>query len=147
MTLPRRNDQRRTGAALMWVLVILAVLSVTSATAVWQIGAARRGLALRHNRLQAVWLARSGCELAAARLLADPEGYTGESIETIADAKVKIAVERDASRPDAYRVRCEARYPVGDRSEVSRSTSRLVTRRTDGDRRTIEMTLIEVDEP
>src|SRR5215212_5186987 len=103
----RHCHSRRSGAAIMWALVVLAVLAVTTATAAWQFGAARRGLAWRHDRLQAEWLARSGCELAAARLLAGPADYTGETVEPIPDAKVVIVVEKDA-KPDTFRVRCEA---------------------------------------
>ena len=140
-------DRRRSGAALMWALVVLAVLSVTSATAVWQIGAARRGLALRHNRLQAVWLARSGCELAAARLLADPAEYTGETVELVPDGKVRITVEKDATKPGIFRVRSEATYPVGERSEVSRAIGRLVTRRTEGERSKVELSPADDESP
>jgi hypothetical protein len=134
------NQCRRTGAVLLWALIVLSVLAVTSATAAWQIGAARRGLTLRQNRLQAEWLARSGCELAAARLLADPAGYTGESVELIPEATVRVTVEKDADKPDTYRVRCETNYPVGDRTELSRAATRRVTIRTDGGRRKVEMT-------
>jgi hypothetical protein len=125
---------------MVWALVVLAVLAVTTATAAWQFGAARRGLAWRHNRLQAEWLARSGCELAAARLLADPADYTGETVELIPEAKVVVVVEKDAAKPDTFRVRCEASYPVGERTEVSRAVVRTVTRHADGDRTRIEMT-------
>jgi hypothetical protein len=136
------NDRRpsRSGVAILWALVVFAVLGVTSATAAWQFGAARRELARRSNRLQTVWLARAGCELAAARLLADPAGYTGETVAPIPDAEVKITVEKDAAKPDTYRVRCEASYPVGERGTVSRVVTRTATRRTDGGKTRLEMT-------
>jgi hypothetical protein len=133
---------RRSGIAILWALVVLAVLGVTSATAAWQIGAARRALEWRHHRLQAQWLARAGCELAAARLLADPAGYAGESVEPITDGQVHIVVEKDPAKPDTYRVRCEATYPVGDRAAASRAVTRSMTRRTDGGTTRIEVTAI-----
>jgi hypothetical protein len=130
---------RRSGAALLWALVVLGVLAVTSATAVWQIGAARRGLSLRQNRLQAVWLARSGFELAAGRLLADPADYSGETLELVPESRVRVIVEKDSTQPDTYRVRAEATFPVGDRTEVSRSLTRRIAIRADGDRKRIEV--------
>ena len=138
MTL-RDRDRRRSGAALLWALVVLGVLSVTSATAVWQIGAARRGLTLRQNRLQTVWLARSGFELAAARLQADSADYSGETLELVPESRVRVIVEKDPTQPDTYRVRSEATFPVGDRTEVSRSLTRRIAIRTDGDRKRIEV--------
>jgi hypothetical protein len=51
-----------------------------------------------------------------------------------------VTVEKDVDKPDTYRVRCEASYPVGDRSEVSRAAARRVTIRTDGGQRNAEMT-------
>src|SRR4051794_32206460 len=119
MTMGSRSSAR-SGAALLWALVILAVLAVTSATSAWQFGAPRRTLAIRQNRLQTVWLARSGCELAAARLAADPTVYTGETVAPIEDAEVKITIEKDAEKPETFRVRCEANYPVDQRGTVSR---------------------------
>lgn len=130
---------RRSGAALLWALVVLGVLSVTSATAVWQIGAARRGLNLRQNRLQTVWLARSGCELAASRLLADPADYRGETLEPVPESRVRVTVEKDPTQPGTFRVRSEATFPVGDRNEVARSLTRRIAIRAEGDRKRIEV--------
>src|SRR5205823_6183126 len=104
---------RRPGAALLWALVVLSVLGVTSAVAVREFGLARRQLAMRDQRLQAEWLARSGAELAAARLLED-ESYTGETVEPIPNGPVRIAVETDAAKPGSYRILCEVHYPADD---------------------------------
>jgi type II secretory pathway component PulK len=134
-----RNGRKRSGAALLWALVVLAVLGVTLATAASQFTAARRGLDQRSNRLQTVWLARAGCELAAARLLADATGYAGETVAPIADAEVKITVEKNATKADTYRVRCEASYPVGQRGTVLRVVTRTVTRRTDAGTTRVEL--------
>jgi type II secretory pathway pseudopilin PulG len=139
MTITGRRTPR-SGAAILWALVVLAVLSVMTATAAWQFGAARRGLEQRQNRLQAVWLARAGCELAAAGLLTDPDGYTGKTAEPIPDGRVTITVEKASADPDTYHVRCEANYPVGDRAEVSKSATRTVIRRTDGGKPRVEVT-------
>jgi len=134
---PNGNRTRRCGVALLWAVVILAVLGVMMATAAWQFAAARRGLAARHNRLQAQWLARSGCELAAARLLADPADYAGEVVEPVPDGQVRITVEKD--KADTFRVRCEARYPVGDNAAAMLTVRRTATRRGDGDNARIEL--------
>lgn len=128
----------RSGAAMIWALIVLSVLGVTSAMAAKQVAMTRRALDLRQNRLQAVWLARGGAELAAARLLAGGD-YAGESVEPIPEGQVRITVEKDRDKPDAYRVRCEARYPAGDRREVSVALTRTATRRTDGGKVSVEL--------
>src|SRR5439155_4435299 len=61
----------------------------------------------RQNRVQALWLARSGGELAAARLLTDPDGYVGEVVELIPEGHVRIVVQPDPGRPDTFHIRCE----------------------------------------
>jgi hypothetical protein len=129
----------RSGIAAFWALVVLSVLAVTSAAAAWQFAAVRRTLEGRQHRLQAIWLARSGAELAAARLLADPDGYTGETVEPIPESRVQITVQKDPARPETYRVRCEARYPVDGPGTVEHAVTRTVTRRTEGAKTRVEM--------
>ena len=121
----------RSGLALLWALIVLTVLGATTAAACWQFAAARRALEARQNRLQALWLARSGVEIAAARLLTDPDGYTGELVEPIPEAQVRITVQKDPDRPDTYQIRCEARYPASGSGSVERLVTRTATRRTD----------------
>src|SRR5205823_10754718 len=116
MNPPRVSVRRRprSGIAVLWALVVLSVLGVMGASVAWHFVAVRRTLAGRQHRIQALWLARSGAELAAARLLADPDGYTGEAVEPIPDGQVRITVAKDPARPNGYRIRCEAHYPAGD---------------------------------
>src|SRR5947209_15189026 len=106
------SGRRRAGVALLWAMIVLGVLGIMSAAAAWQFVSARRVLERRQHKVQALWLARSGGELAAARLLADPNGYAGEEVEPVPEGRVKITVQKDAARPDGYRIKCEAQYPV-----------------------------------
>jgi hypothetical protein len=115
----------------MWVLVILTVLAATSATAAWQFTTGRRTLERRQNRIQAIWLARAGGELAAARLLAEPDGYTGETVTPIAESRIHITVEKDAARANTYKIRCETRYPEDGPGSVSIALSWTATRQAD----------------
>jgi hypothetical protein len=126
-----RRKSPRSGVTVMWVLVILSVLAATSASAAWQFNIGRRTLERRQNRVQAIWLARSGAELAAARLLAGPDGYTGETVAPIAESRVRITVEKDAARPDFYKIRCEAQYPEDGPGAVGVALSWTATRRAD----------------
>ncbi len=130
--------QPRSGAALLWSLIVLSVLGVTSAMAVRQVAMARHALDQRQNRLQAVWLARGGAELAAARLLA-ADGYAGETVEPIPGGHVRITVEKDPAKADAYRVRCEARFPADDPRAVAVAIMRTATRRAEGGRVLVEL--------
>src|SRR6266496_2220235 len=106
-----RPSTSRRGAALMVAVVALAVVSVVSASVVWNCLAGRRLLDQRQHQLQAEWLARSGLELAAARLLADPAGYKGESVELIPGALVRIEVRTEQAAPNVFRVTSEGRFP------------------------------------
>jgi len=121
---------RRSGIAVIWVLIIFTVLAASSAAAAWQFSTGRRTLERRQNRVQAIWLARSGAELVAARLLAGPDDYTGETVAPIAESRVRISVEKDVARPDTYKVRCEAQYPEDGPGSVSVALSWSATRRT-----------------
>lgn len=129
---------RRSGVALLWALLVLSVLGVTSAVAVREFATARRTVAMQKNRRQAEWLARSGAELAVARLLSDDK-YPGETIEPIANGAVRIAVEKDAAKPDVYSIRCEVTFPTADYRAVHSTHTRTATRRTDGGKVTIDL--------
>jgi type II secretory pathway component PulK len=130
----------RSGIAVIWALVVLTLLGVTTAAATWQIAATRRALDGRQNRLQAVWLARSGVELAVARLLADPDGYTGEVVAPVPESEVRITVQKDPARTDTYQIRSEARYPTSGPGSIGQLLTRTATRRTDGPRVRVELT-------
>jgi hypothetical protein len=122
---------RRAGIAVIWVLVIFTVLAATSAAAAWQFTTGRRTLERRQHRVQVLWLARAGGELAAARLLSEPDGYTGETVAPIAESKVRITVEKDPARADTYKVRCDAQYPEDGPGSVSIALSWTATRKAD----------------
>ena len=130
----------RAGIAVFWALVVLSVLAVTTTAAAWQFTAARRAMENRLHKLQALWLARAGTELAATRLAADVEGYIGEEVEVVPDGPVRIAVEKDPARADAYRVKVEARYPASGPGTITHAVTRTATRRTDGGKVRVELT-------
>jgi type II secretory pathway pseudopilin PulG len=127
----RSRSERRSGIAVLWVLVIFTILAATSAAAAWQFSTGRRTLERRQNRVQAIWLVRSGAELAAARLLAEPDGYTGETVAPVAESRVRITVEKDPAKADTYTVRCEATYPEDGPGSVSIAQSWTATRRAE----------------
>ena len=120
----------RPGIAVMWALVILTVLALVSATAVWQMSAGRRALERRQNGLQALWLARSGAELAAERLMANAD-YSCESIALVMDSDLRIAVEKDPAAKDACRIRCESHYPAAGPGSMGKVLIWKATRRNE----------------
>jgi hypothetical protein len=105
----------------------------------WQSLAGRRLLDRRQNEIQAVWLARAGMELAAARLLTDPAGYTGESVELVPRSQIKIEVRSEPDAPNTYVVISEARYPTNLPRPVMRSLTSRFRRIVDKDRTRLEM--------
>lgn len=129
MTTTSRRGRR--AAACIWALVVMSLLGAVSATIAWHWLAARRTLAARHHALQAVWLARAGGELAAARLVADGDGYTGETVSPIPESEVTIEVRKESDRSDAFRIRCVATYPAGDSRAVCKAIGWTATRTSD----------------
>ena len=128
MTANRNSKLGRKGVAAVWALVVLAVVSAMSAAAVGQFAIARRQVDVHRNQLQAEWLARSGYELAVARILADPKEYTGETVTPIPKGDVKISVKKDSEMNGGFKVECEARYPVGEKGMVIRTAHHVVKR-------------------
>jgi len=114
----------------MWMLVVLSVLTVLMAVITWQVLANRRWLDRRQNQMQAVWLARSGLELAATRLLSNPAGYSGESLQLIPESEIRIEVQRGSDSANSYSVTSEARYPASGKAVVVRSLTRRLRRVT-----------------
>ena len=129
--MPAFRRRPRKGGAVMWALVVLTFVSAMSLAALGQFGTARRLLDTYAHRTQAAWLARSGVELAAARLLAEPDGYTGETVKPVPGSEVRIAVEKDPAEPDVYRVQCEARFPSDSRLAVRQLIRRTLKRVSD----------------
>lgn len=134
-----RAPQSRAGIASIWVLVVLSVLTVLAGTAAWQYLAGRRVLRDRQQALQATWLARSGVEIAAARLLADP-AYKGETLEPIPSSKVEVAIERLPGEGETYRVTATAQALASHKPHV-RTSSRTFRRVVDGDKVRVEVVI------
>lgn len=131
--------QPRRGIAAVWALVVLAVLTVVIGLITWQSVTGLRRADHRQAQLQALWLARSGVEWAAARLLTNPAGYTGETLELIPRSQVRIEVKRDPEKSDIFLVACAARYPIDERESVLRSQSRRLRRVVEKDRVRLEV--------
>lgn len=123
----------RRGVASIWALVVLSVLGLILAATTSQILANRRFLERRQHQIQSAWLAQAGVELAAARLLADPKGYEGESVELIPGSKVHIEVKVEPKTPEIFQVVSEAHYPATGNEMVSRQQTRRFRRVTDKD--------------
>jgi hypothetical protein len=123
----------RRGAALVVAVVALAVVAVLAAGITWNLAAGRRLLDQRQRQLQAEWLARAGVELAADRLLIEPSGYRGETVELLPGSQVRVDVRAEPGAPDVFRVTSDARFPNGGKESVRRSVTGLFRRtRRDG---------------
>lgn len=118
----------RAGIAAMWALVVLAVLTIVIGLIAWQSVTSLRQANHRQQQVQALWLARSGIERAAARLLTDSAVYQGESVELISRSEVRIEVKKDAKNANVFTITCEARYPTDERRPVARSMARRFRR-------------------
>jgi hypothetical protein len=126
-----RHSCRR-GSTLFIAVAALALVAVVMAAVCSQCMASRRLLERRHKQLQADWLARSGVELAADRLLTAPAGYQGETAEPILGARVRIEVSGDSGTDNVFHVTCEARY-AGDCGDAVLRWARRSFRRTTRD--------------
>lgn len=131
------SSMRRKGIVSIWVLVVLSVLAGLTATATWQYLVGRRVLRDRQHALQAGWLARSGIEIAAARLLTDPK-YRGETLELIDEGKVQVEIERLPGEAELFRINATAKVPASPKGHV-RSTSRTFRRVPDGEKVRLEV--------
>ena len=130
----------RRGLAAIWALVVLAVITVLMTLITWQSLAGLRQADRRDHQLQAEWLARSGLELAAARLLAAAD-FKGETLEPVPRSRVTISVETKPDAPGLFRVTSEARYPVEGRLSVVRTATREFRRVADKERTRVEVVL------
>lgn len=122
----------RRASALMIAMVALVVVAAVAAAITWQCLAGRRLLERRQNQLQAEWLARAGVELAADRLLTDPSGYKGETVEIVPEGRVRVEVRAEPGEANVFQVTSEARYPGEGRDAVLRSAHRSFRRVTRG---------------
>src|SRR3990167_3215890 len=107
------NRQPRRGMALIWALVVLAMTSFMIASITWQVLAHRRFLEHRQHRLQAQWLARSGLEIAAARLLDNPKPFVIDHRGLLPDSLVRITVA-PGKEPNTFVAAAAASYPESD---------------------------------
>ena len=123
-----RTRTPRRGVGSIWALVVLSVVSALSVAAVARFSAARREIDHARHRAQAEWLARSGYELAVAKILAKPDGYPGETLAPIPASELKIAVTTDPKDPALYTVVSTARYPLGDAKAAVQTVRRAVRR-------------------
>lgn len=128
MTLWRRPPRR--GAALILVLVTLGVIGAILATTAAQVRSGRLSIECRRHQLQAAWLARSGIELACAKLLPAPAGYAGETVEILSGGRVHVHVHTDPKDAERYRIESEARYPADSPNVVLRRCACTVRRVT-----------------
>lgn len=134
----RQCSATRRGVAAIWALVVLSVLTVVMALATWQTLAGHRQAERRQYQLQAEWLARSGVELAAARLLAAAD-YKGETVELMERGQVRITVQAEDKVPGMFRITVEARYPAEEKGVVLRTASRTFRRVTEKGRVRLEV--------
>ena len=129
----------RRGMALIGVLVALALVTALLAAIGVHLMANRRLAEHRQHQLQAEWLARAGVELGIARLLTDPDGYTGETVEPIPSSRVSIRVKKESGAANHFDVVSEAIYPASSRDRVARSLKCRVRRVIDSGRVRIEV--------
>jgi hypothetical protein len=128
----------RGGVATIWVLVVLSALVAVIATTTSTYVMVRRAQRNREYKLQSEWLARSGIELAAARLLADPKDYRGEKVQLIPNSQVEIEVKAEAD--GVFEVVSSARYPTYNGSKASERAQKRVFRRVvEGDKARLEV--------
>jgi type II secretory pathway pseudopilin PulG len=134
---------RRAGFGLIALLVALAIVTILMGTITAQIFINRKTADRRENQLQALWLARAGLEVAAAKLLSGTEDYRGEALELIPESTVRIEVQR---QKDTFHVRSEANYSAGSPQPVVRELNRTYRRVTEGKRVRLEV-VVETKTP
>jgi type II secretory pathway component PulK len=131
-----RDRLPRRGVSMMWALVIITVLAMMAATAAWQCMAGRSGIDQRQHQMEALWLARSGAELAAEQLRANSE-YQGETVALHPDTTCVITVTKEAD--GRFRIHSIARSPESGPGSVSREITRMAIKT--GDPATIKLDL------
>lgn len=130
-----RAPRPRAGIVSIWVLIVLTVLTGLAGTATWQYLTGRRVLRDRQQALQATWLTRSGIEIAAAHLLADP-AYRGETLTPVPNGTVEVKIERGEG--DTFRVTATGQA-LGSRQPHVRTSSRTFRRVLEGGKAKLEV--------
>jgi hypothetical protein len=128
--------------ALIFVVVVVMICSALLVSLTTQMVAAHRLLDRRERQQQSLWLARSGLERAAARLLQDPK-YRGETTDLIPLGEVRVTVVSDKKAADAFHITSEARFPKDLREHVVRSLTRSYRRLQDGSSVRLEVVRLE----
>ena len=121
---------RRRGITLILALVLMATLTVIFAVLTIEVVSQHRMLAGRQRQLQASWLARSGVELAVARLLEKPGAFVEDNKDLLPDALVRVEVKE--AEKDKFLINVDVRLGEEDERPVAATTSRRF-RRTEGD--------------
>jgi hypothetical protein len=122
----------------MWVVLLLALLSVLMSAVVVQTLAGRRLLGQRHNHLQAMWLARAGVEWAAGRLLEDPAEYKGETTELAPGRAARIEVRPERGAAGVFVITSAADFLGDDNRPVHHTLERRFRRIVEKDRVRLE---------
>jgi hypothetical protein len=98
----------------------------------------RRVMDRRQQHIQATWLARSGLELATARLLSN-ESYRGETIEMIPESQVHVEIKTDSKTPGTFLISSEARISAKGTNGTVTTLKRTVRRIVEKDRIRLEI--------
>lgn len=116
------RTRRRSGAALLIVLVMFAVIAAGTTSVVWNGLAARTFLQRRENVMQAEWLARGGIERAKIQLRG---GTAQPEWRPLGDrAIVRIAIEE---RDGGKAIRAEATYPANETTPAVREARAMIS--------------------
>ena len=120
----KRQAKRRRGVVLAFALVCLFVVAAIGAALLRATVDEHRQETRRQHQTQAMWLAESAVQRAAAQLAASPD-YQGETwrIDAAAlgdrwAASAAIRVEKIEGDPAARRIVVEARYPEDQQYRV-----------------------------
>jgi type II secretory pathway component PulK len=115
MRFPRLD---RRGVMMIAAIVALTIASALLLTMVRRLSSSKHAFELELYRTQSQWLAESGIQRGAAKLLADP-GYVGETWNIPPDqlqgegANVTIQIETVESPPGRRQVQVLVEYPAG----------------------------------
>jgi len=114
------NRALHRGVACVMALAVLAILGVIMGTVFAQGLRGHRLADRRIDQLQTLWLARSGVEMAAARLVGEPL-YAGEVMKPVPDSLVTVKVQGHGG---LYVIRSEGRYAIESNAPLMRRLER-----------------------
>lgn len=123
----RERDRPRRGAILIIALLCLVLAMMLLAALLRLVETGRRQMRQEEAGQQALWLAESGCDRAAARLSANPD-YTGETWSITPEelsgadpAAVVITVQRIDNDPKSRLIHVEALFPADSQPSIRRT--------------------------